>query len=235
MLTEDDGAVDGFVIAETEFGTFAIPRESAHRWPARTVLSGRRWEPETTDAICQHASGGDVIHAGAFFGDALPAISLSLSQQNQRAMVLSFEPNPASFLAAKKTVELNGLRNVVLYDHALGSQFDWMRLLTHDATGDALGSISRLASEGVEVRVVTIDEIAVATTPRVIHLDLEGWELPALDGAIRTINRCLPTLILEARRGTGADPYLRWCADNVLGTTYRLTREVEGNVILEAG
>lgn len=225
---------DDFVIAETDFGTFAIPRESAHRWPARTVLDGRRWEPETTDSICRYAKGGDVIHAGAFFGDALPAISLALSSQRERALVLAFEPNPTSFAAAQKTVEFNVLRNVILYDHALGSRFDWLRLLTHDSDGDALGSISRMASEGVQVRVVTVDEMAVAMRPTVIHLDLEGWELPALNGAIRTINRCLPVLILEARKATGAAPYLEWCSENVLSAKYRLVREVEGNVILEA-
>jgi len=218
------------LIAETKWGKFAIPESAKDRWPSRVVLDGCRWEPKTTQAVCDAAArGGDVVHAGAFFGDALPALSAAVADGFR---VYAFEPNPENYEAALQTVKLNGLKNVWLEQRALGCGLETIRLRTNSAEGEPLGPVSRVAADGVKVEMVTIDSVVGDRRVAVIHLDVEGWELPALDGAGRTVNRCLPTLVTEAWRGP--EPVLRWCADAVIGATYRVTKEIEGNVILDA-
>ena len=219
------------LIANTEWGRFAIPESAKDRWPSRVVLDGRRWEPETTQTVCDAAArGGDVVHAGAFFGDALPALSAAVADG---CRVYAFEPNPESFGAARQTVEMNGLRNVWLRQAALGPELGTTHLRTSGPDGEPLGPVSRVAVDGVEVEVLTIDSVVGERKVAALHLDVEGWELHALAGAVKTINRGLPTLILEAWRGP--EPILTWCKAAVNGATYRVVKEVEGNVIVEVG
>jgi hypothetical protein len=64
----------------------------------------------------------------------------------------------------------------------------------------------------------------------ILQLDVEGHEKEALAGALKTIRRCLPIIILET---LPESILLRsaWFAENVLGLGYRPFGTVHGNVI----
>ena len=67
----------------------------------------------------EYCGGGDIIHAGTYFGDFLPGISDAL---REGAMVWAFEPNSENYRCARITIELNGLHDRVKLTHAaLGS------------------------------------------------------------------------------------------------------------------
>ena len=74
---------------------------------------------------------------------------------------------------------------------------------------------------------VTVDE-AVPTDRHVgvLELDVEGHEQQALAGAMRTIERCRPLLILEDLPGEG------WLEEHL--PHYRVTSMVNSNKVLEA-
>lgn len=47
-----------------------------------------------------------------------------------------------------------------------------------------------------QIPTLMIDDLGLETCD-LIHLDIEGWEFPALRGAIETIKRCKPVIALE--------------------------------------
>jgi len=191
------------IIAQNEFGSYAIPESVAYRPAARATLKGKVWERSTIMFMRQHASDGDVLQAGAFFGDFLPAISQCLAAS---ARVWAFEPNLENFEHAKQTIELNALDNVVLQNMGLGERRAIRKLRVANRQGIALGGASRfvdyddaVAGERlIDAPVGCIDDlIPPDRNISIVQLDLEGYELRALRGGMQTIKRCMPIVIVE--------------------------------------
>jgi hypothetical protein len=194
------GALD-CAVAGNEHGVYCLPRRALHRPVAQAVLSARTWEPDTLALVCGADPDGDVVHAGTFFGDFIPA--LARSRRSAR---------PGEALLA-----------------------------TGDATGLALGGASHLIDEAESrsqdtasqhserVPLTTIDE-ALGEHRRVaiIQLDVEGHERDALAGAMRTIERCRPLIVLESLPEAG------WLREHLAPLGYRVTGSVDANSILRA-
>jgi len=197
------------------------------------------WEKETVEFMVARGRAGDIVTAGTFFGDFLPALSRAVAP---RGTVWAFEPNPENYRAAAITVLLNDLTNVRLVNAALGARSDTRNLVVRDFAGRALGGASQIAdivdeqgprgADTVPVAVVAIDDVVPETaTVAIVQLDVEGFEEAALAGAVRTIERNRPLLILETAPQLGSDVARRLEA---LG--YRVTRQLSGeNVLFECG
>ncbi len=61
---------------------------------------------------------------------------------------------------------------------------------------------------------ITIDSLSI--TPDLIHLDIEGYEGFALDGAIQTISKCKPIIVLETNGSGDAYGWPQEKIDNFL-------------------
>jgi FkbM family methyltransferase len=191
------------LIAKNRFGSYSIPPDCVDRPAARKVLEGEVRELRTLEYIASVVGDGDIIHAGAFFGDMLPALSAAVGEG---AIVWAFEPSAANFAHAQKTIELNGLKNVKLAHAALGDKNEQRALVTSLPDGAALGGASHVM-RGVPDRFGTIEPINVVTIDHaisadrkvtVLHLDVEKYETEAVTGGLETIRRCRPLLILES-------------------------------------
>ena len=197
------------IIAKNKYGTYCIPSVSRNRVSAKRITNGQVWEPETIDFIrkyCQH----DLIHAGVYFGDMLPAFKMINK-------VWAFEPNGVNYQCALKTIELNNLTNVSLMNVALGEESKIVDLMV-ERDGKILGGGSKVIYRGpqsgtqelgrmgkkhktVRVSMTTLDSIIPQNSQiSIIHLDVELYELMVLKGAIDIIKRCSPFLILETHR-----------------------------------
>ena len=186
------------------------------------------WEADTIRFICENlAKGGDVIHAGTYFGDFLPALSASCVPG---AKVWAFEPNPESFLCARATASLNACENVNLFHAALTDADGTIRVVTMGPTGRSLGGLSHVSTDegSMEVPARMIDNtFPLDRRVSVLQLDLEGHEASAITGAIGTIERCRPVVIVESL----PPPALKTLFD--LG--YRVLSKVDGNTTLVYG
>ena len=216
-----------------EFGAYCVPWSSRHRPAAQTVLSGQVWEPKTIELITSNCRGGDIIHAGAYFGDFLPAISLAC---DPLAKVWAFEPNPENYRCASITVLLNNLANVELVNAGLGAHKGKLSMMVVDRHHTPLGGASRIIGSDqqftngagiVKVDIVRIDDVVPSERwVSVLHLDVEGFEQQALSGALATINRCHPVLILEDL------PEPEWFGHNILSIGYSVVGTVHDNTVL---
>ena len=216
--------------AENMYGKYAIPRSSAHRRAARKILAGQVYEPDTIALIRSECGEGDVVHAGTFFGDFLPGLSSALAPG---ARIYAFEPNPDNFECALKTLELNQIDNVQLECLGLGPGPGRSELLTVNADGVPRGGASRLRWDGEELSgqsatvAVAIDSIdsrvPADRTLSVLQLDVEGHEQAALEGALETIRRCRPLILLESV------PSEEWLAEHLLPLGYQAAERVHHN------
>jgi FkbM family methyltransferase len=175
-------------IGYNRFGAYCVPRSSHHRPAAQAILRSKVWEPETLGFLV--SISGNIVHAGTFFGDFIPALA------QRDGHVWALEPNRENFRCAQVTVALNGLTNVTLMHGALDAMNGEGHLQVVDARGRPLGGASHLATGGEVVPLLTIDSI-VEGPISVIQLDVEGNEQRALSGAMKTIEENLPILVLE--------------------------------------
>ena len=188
-----------FILATNKHGEYCIPVAASHRPAAQHVIKGEVWEDETIEFMIKHARAADIITAGVFFGDALPALARATT-----GTVWGFEPNPENFRCAAITVLLNDLRNVQLTNAALGEmEATSMHLMIRDQSGRSLGGLSHVIDKSsdstVPIQMVTVDRIVPATAEvSIVHLDLEGFEEFALFGAKKIIETKRPLLILES-------------------------------------
>lgn len=219
-------------IGRNRFGDYCIPNESSHRPAAQRVLHGGIWEPGTIELMAQHAAMGDIVHAGAYFGDFLPAIGRALGR---RRILWAFEPNPINHQAALITCRLNRLRRVRLIQAALGPSEEALEMRVSNGRRP-LGGASRVVrpSQGnlgattIQVRSAALDDVI----PRrrkvsLIQLDVEGFETEALAGGLETIHAWRPILILEHLPREDILNVLR-------ATGYRIVGRCHSNRILKA-
>jgi FkbM family methyltransferase len=228
----EDGLVLQCCIAYNDHGGYCVPRSSHHRPAAQRVLSGGVWEPDTLALMAGRAGAGDIVHAGTYFGDFIPALSRACADG---ARVWAFEPNPENYRCARITAEINGVRNVAIRNAGLGARAGAALLRVADDGGRALGGASHVVPNArkedpgdlVEVDVVALDEVLPPDRQvAVVQLDVEGFEQPALTGAIETIRRCHPVLILERLPEPG------WLAEHILSLGYRVAGTVHRNTVL---
>lgn len=223
------------MIAANEHGTYCLPRSSAHRPVPRTILRGNVWERETLDLLRATPPTGDIVHAGTYFGDFLPALSRS---REGDGTIWAFEPNLESYRCAQVTILLNGLANCSLTRAGLGGDPGVAILETADRHGTSLGGGSSLVEHVTEMRpagherveVVAIDDALPGNRQvSAMHLDVEGNEQSALGGAMGTIRRCRPLLILETV------PESTWVAEQLGPLGYFADGHIDGNAVLRAG
>ena len=229
-----DARVLRCVIAYNHHGGYCVPRSSMHRPCAQTILAGGVFEPPTVAALEHHGRQGDIVHAGTFFGDMLPAAARACGASR---IVWACEPNRENFRCATLTIAINGLTNIRLLHGALGAGAGLATLMVSSPEGRALGGGSRVVEPAAapphttyRVPVVRIDDIVPADRPvALIQLDVERQERQALTGALATIRRCRPALIVETL------PDDAWISANLVPLGYRRAGMVGPNSLLVAG
>ena len=171
------------------YGEYSIPDEISYTYTAQVIMNGGVHEDTTIEYI--RSVGGNIIHSGTGFGDFLPALK-------NCDKIWTFEPNKLMYNSSLKTISLNGLKNVEIFPYAIGD-FNGKGLLKHiDKNGLEMGPRSEMGVDGVEVDMVKLDSIIPKSTKiSLIHLDLEGYEFEALNGAKEIIGRDKPIIVLE--------------------------------------
>jgi FkbM family methyltransferase len=110
--------------------------------------------------------------------------------------VITFEPDPNNFYCLDKNISA---KNVIKYPYALGNTTSFVGLETNPLWDIKNSGALKIKSDG-NIKQVTIDSLNIQ--PDLIHLDIEGFEGPALLGAEKTIDSYHPIIVLETN-GSG--------------------------------
>jgi FkbM family methyltransferase len=139
---------------------------------------------ESTISICEHHR--TVFQAGGNIG----MWPLRLSRAFKR--VYTFEPVPATFRCLERNTR--HATNILRFRSALGADHGVIRMRPSVSSGTWRVDGGE---EGVfEVPLTTIDSAQCDDVDAII-LDVEGYEVEALRGAARTIERCHPVIHVE--------------------------------------
>ncbi|MBW8015682.1 MAG: FkbM family methyltransferase [Planctomycetes bacterium] len=151
--------------------------------------------------ISARIDGKTIIDGGAFVGDSAVLFCDNYAPKN----ILAFEPARASFAMLKQVIENAGLTDkVVPIFKGLGNKPDLMPLLNTgedaiNAGATFFTSSDLLLKAGENVEISTIDAEVSAGDYEVglIKLDIEGFEKKAIEGALETIKRDKPVLVIS--------------------------------------
>lgn len=186
-----------FFKKEIENDFYFIPKFATHRPAAADLIEGKFHEPDTHKLVelFLNKNGGSILHAGTFYGDMLPKFS------KFSKFVYSFEPLMENFILANLCVQENDLTNTFLYNAALSNTDEIVRISSQSFTGKHAGGTSKIAKDGLLTPSCKIDNFEYDNL-KILHLDIEGHELPALKGGEKTINKHRPLVLVEDNENT---------------------------------
>lgn len=105
--------------------------------------------------------------------------------------VYTFEPDPLNFF---NLVINNQLDNVVKFQAALGDVHGMIEIHRHSMSNVGMHQVH--ANPGAHIPQLRIDDLALADCD-LIQLDIEGYEIFALKGAVETITKFRPVVVCE--------------------------------------
>ncbi len=133
-------------------------------------------------------------------------------------------------------MELNGLANVSLFPAGLGARAETKPLYIASEAEGVRGGGSRIATKRrpgrtyEDVPIVALDDVVPQDRDvSIVQLDVEGFEQKALKGALGTLRRCRPLLVLEH---LPLKP--EWHERNILALGYREIGTISRNTVLTA-
>ena len=199
--------VDNFVVLESVYGKFIVPRTCLFQ--AETLVKTGRTHIEAelanifaiidtlpTDAVI--VDGG--TNAGFF------TIPVADKTQGRGNRIVAFEPQRQLFQAVGGSLALNGYDHVFLHNCGLGLEPGTAQLPKIDySIAQDFGTVQLSDKTTVDEdrwmndRVVDVTRIDAMNLPRLdfFKLDVEGYEVPALAGALDTIKKYRPWIWVE--------------------------------------
>jgi len=177
-------------------------------WSQRiTFFTGEYYETAVLAVLDQILDEGDVF---VDIGTNIGMVSLHARHLvGSRGFIHCFEPNPICASKVRQLFDQNGITNYLLYEFALGSEDAQLELrLTSTHSGTAtLANVVGSVTQSFLVDVKRADSLQIQD-PKLVKIDVEGFELHALRGMSNTLREYSPYIITEiienhlARAGT---------------------------------
>lgn len=161
------------------------------------------FEKDVLECCAQRVSDNAVfIDVGANIG----LITVPLARRLPHAQFHCFEPSVYPYHYFRMTIQENNLgERITLNKIGLYEKKTTLKFYTHahkDASGDGIKDTHRAGrAVPTTIRVTTLDEYIKHKNIKkvdVIKIDIEGSELFALKGAVKTIRRFSPKIVFEA-------------------------------------
>ncbi len=178
-------------------------------------------------------SGDTVLDIGANIG----ATCLPLAQRvGLRGHVVAFEPNPVIFARLERHKNLNNLGQLHIVPLALGCDVGFVELETPNDANWGTTRVARKSDSRSGVKMCTLDDFLCdhpVERVDIIKIDVEGFELNVLKGAVKTLQRYAPKLYVELndelliRQGANAVAVV----DHLQGLGYKITCVQSGSPI----
>lgn len=171
------------------------------RWPIGQ--SRQFWHGPHPDAPAIKFLINHFLEGGLFFdiGANVGLYSMALARAAGSAFRgVAFEPCPSTVNCLRENLALNGIGSVLVRELALSSRPGVMTLSAYpNGLNNFPLSERDTVHPKVEVKCVTLDDFCAREQlmPTVCKIDVETQELDVLSGAMATLTRCRPVLMIE--------------------------------------
>jgi len=169
------------------------------------LLKGQGYEKGTTRVFTELVKEGmNVVDIGANVGYYT---LLAARRVGPSGKVYAFEPEPQNFKLLIENIQLNGYENVVAVQKAVSNRAGTASLFLglRGSGSHSLLSSRDYGKETIAIETVTLDEFFEkegSPAIQVIKMDIEGWEMEALDGMRKLIRLNSPLkMIVEFYTG----------------------------------
>jgi FkbM family methyltransferase len=164
-----------------------------------SINNNKDWEPHITKFVSIYNEFFDIkniIDVGANFGYHSLLFSKEVENKGQ---VFCFEPQPQNYKLLKNNVELNKIKNLVLFNKACSDEEGVVKMQIIDCNnfinmGDFTPNITDLSYALIDSLI--IDSLNL---PKIdlIKIDVQGWEIKVLNGMKKLCMLNEPVLIVE--------------------------------------
>jgi len=218
--------------AYTRLSAVAHPRKGTL---TRAVIRRGYWEPLETEIFCGLLRPGAlVIDVGANFGHYALIAANAIGPEG---LVVAFEPHLETFALLDANRKLLPQDNLLAVQAGLGASDGSMEIYTDTANpgGHSFFDWNLRATDGSSHRapIRALDSFLSERIPHravdVIKIDVQGFEMEALRGAVGTIERYRPAVLCEVtpealrRAGSGVEDLLGFFRTRVYGAEVLLT------------
>lgn len=199
--------IDNFVQLDSIHGRFIVARSCAFQAEALVKTGRTHIEQELNNIfviVDRLPDDAVIIDGGANIGFFTVPVANRVRRRSIR--IISFEPQRQLFQALGGSLVLNGLDHVYLHNCGLSDQPGIAQLPAIDySQAQDFGMIQLSADCDVDEsgwmndRVVDVTSVDAMHLPRLdfLKLDVEGYEIPALTGALNTIRTHRPWMWIE--------------------------------------
>lgn len=175
-----------------------------------------------TMALINNTKFNTILDIGSNFGFLSLVWSKTLASKGQ---VYGFEPNPQTYKCFKRSVALNNLNNIKIENVAVGSNMGATDIYINNSTSNILEKTGNKA----QATLITIDQYYIKESIKkcdMIKIDVDGYELEVLIGAINTIKKFKPVLIIETNESMEVVDFVRSLGYKILDGN--LSKNFEG-------
>lgn len=177
----------------------------------RTLYYTGTYEMGTLDIIDRFLpEGGTFVDVGANIG--LMSLFAAL-KAGEEGSVIAFEPHRETHAIAQHNIEINNFENfITLIPKGVGAQKEERRLYDNWSVNRGAASLVKGddTQKGEVIQIATLDQELEDRLVDVLKIDVEGYELEALKGAVKLLQRPKPpVLIVECTEETEHQGYSR--------------------------
>lgn len=172
------------IICRNALGLFAIPENDLET--ISYYVSGYLPEPGSLALVQKLLNPGDTfVDVGANVGLFTVAAGRKVGDAG---CIFAFEPAPETMAALTDTLRLNGLSSIVtLHQSAAGRENGTAQLHVGRICGHSSLLPLEEKRETIDISIVALDDILGDRKVDLIKIDIEGWELEALEGLRKTL------------------------------------------------
>lgn len=205
-----------------------------------SIQKNKSWEPELLEILKQnYKQNTNFLDIGSNYGCHTIGIANEIKKNNGNGKIYSFEIQPEIINLFKENIELNNLQDyIIINEFGLGDKNENKEFIIsnnydYDLNPGSASLNNKDKNDKNKKETITIKKLDDLNIDNIslIKIDVEGYELQALEGGIKTISKHKPTIIIEIWNNN-FDEYKNWINKNF--PFYDILKGVHDNYILKS-
>lgn len=185
---------------KTVTGNYYLPTDAYEDVVINTIKNNQIFEKEVIDLAAKYVKPGNtVLDVGANFGQMSILFSNMVGEQG---IVHSFDADDWVYEIFNKNIEANNKVGKIIPHFGAVHNVAGETLIFPDQNFEEYGAygaygIDYNAKNGREVKTLTIDSLQIEGPVHFIKIDIQGGDLQALQGAVKTIEKNRMPILFE--------------------------------------